>query len=93
MSYEIRYHPALFKKFAARKKYRRRSWVLRSMLVAAIVALIIGIRTTDAWKNLLIPGDPSKTVSAAGNFEQNLKEGVSFETAFRTFCFEVVSKD
>ena len=93
MSYELRYQPNLCKKFPTSKHYCGRAWIKMSILVIGIVALIIGFRTSDVWKKFMIPGDPAKTVFAAENFEQNLKEGVSFETAFRTFCFEVVSKE
>lgn len=93
MSYEIRYHPNLRKKFATSKSRSGTIWGVRCLIVAAVLALIIGVRTSDLWVNFMIPGEPTKTLSAVETFGENLKEGASFESAFQSFCIEIVSTD
>ena len=93
MSYEIRYHMNMCKKLPLRSKritsFRFIKWTI------LLGALVLGayLRSNDYWRKFWIPGDPAVTSHAVETFADNLKEGISLDTAFRTFYWEIVGDD
>ena len=91
MSYEMQYHPNMCKQFTISKRRNGTVWGVSCLLVVAVLALIMGSRTSDLWWKFMIPGETTKTISAVEAFAENLKTCDSFESAFRSFCVEIVS--
>ena len=92
MGYSIHYSPETEKKFPKAGKITIR---VRKML-AFFFALIILVGTITLHKKgllreLLIPGDPEITVAAMETMADNLKEGMTLQTAVEAFCMEILS--
>ena len=90
MGYKIQYSPETEKKFPRKGKGSVTFGKPLFVLFAAI--LLIGIVTLHKhgmlW-DLLIPGDPEITVAAMETMADNLKEGMSLQSAVEVFCTEI----
>ncbi len=65
----------------------------RLYTLTSLFLLIFGATTFLFWpegrsvfQNILIPGDPQKTIAAFQDFLQSITNGVSFSEAVKVFC-------
>lgn len=90
MGYTVRYSPQNDGKFPVKKKKTRKARrIFLFLLIALLIAGMIPLQRSGLLRELLIPGDPDVTVAAMETFADNLKDGMSLQTAAEAFCVEI----
>ena len=92
MGYTIHYSPQTEKRFPPKKKetggkYKR---LILFLVLFFVAGMLVHRHKVLLWE-LLIPGDPEITVAAMETMAENLKEGMSLQTAVEAFCTEIFS--
>lgn len=93
MGYTIHYSPQTEKKFpkAGKRPIRiQKTLFFFFGLIALVVS--IALHKKGIMRELLIPGDPEITVAALETMADNLKEGMTLQTAVEAFCTEILSR-
>ena len=88
MAYKIQYSPENQARYPITNRHKRWNWS-RFVIPAIILAAMLWVRFNGV-PDIMIPGNPEVTRSAASELLVNLSDGVAVKDAVTVFCKEII---